>query len=43
MAAFYRQPTLAGLAAQLAEAVPAASASQADGDASVATIEEGVL
>lgn len=42
MAAFYRQPTLAGLAAQLdeAEAVPAAPA---DGDAKVATIEEGVL
>ncbi|SDR53170.1 dihydroaeruginoic acid synthetase [Burkholderia orbicola] len=40
MAAFYRQPTLAGLAAQLDELTPAAPA---DGDASVATIEEGVL
>ncbi|MGU7852322.1 amino acid adenylation domain-containing protein [Burkholderia orbicola] len=40
MAAFYRQPTLAGLAAQLDEPTPAAPA---DGDASVATIEEGVL
>lgn len=46
MAAFYRQPTLAGLAAQLDEAAPAApalQASQADGDTPVATIEEGVL
>ncbi|MCA8348109.1 non-ribosomal peptide synthetase [Burkholderia cepacia] len=46
MAAFYRQPTLAGLAAQLDEAAPAApalQASQADGDTRVATIEEGVL
>ncbi len=40
MAAFYRQPTLAGLAAQLDELTPAAPA---DGDAAVATIEEGVL
>lgn len=40
MAAFYRQPTLAGLAAQLDDvaAVPAVQ-----GDATVATIEEGVL
>ncbi len=46
MAAFYRQPTLAGLAAQLDEAAPAApalQALQADGDTRVATIEEGVL
>ncbi|KVW09643.1 non-ribosomal peptide synthetase [Burkholderia cepacia] len=43
MAAFYRQPTLAGLAAQLDEAAPALQASQADGDTRVATIEEGVL
>ncbi|WP_342705303.1 amino acid adenylation domain-containing protein [Burkholderia arboris] len=40
MAAFYRQPTLAGLAAQIDDL---ASATQAAGDASVATIEEGVL
>ncbi|UEP37268.1 amino acid adenylation domain-containing protein [Burkholderia ambifaria] len=40
MAAFYRQPTLAGLAAQLDELTPAAPA---DGDAAGATIEEGVL
>ncbi|WP_175840866.1 non-ribosomal peptide synthetase [Burkholderia arboris] len=40
MAAFYRQPTLAGLAAQIDDR---ASATQAAGDASVATIEEGVL
>ncbi|WP_431290920.1 amino acid adenylation domain-containing protein [Burkholderia cepacia] len=43
MAAFYRQPTLAGLAAQLDEAAPALQASQADGDTRAATIEEGVL
>ncbi|NTZ04363.1 non-ribosomal peptide synthetase [Burkholderia metallica] len=40
MAAFYRQPTLAGLAAQLDDLTPAAPV---DGDASAATIEEGVL
>ncbi|MCA3830912.1 MAG: amino acid adenylation domain-containing protein [Burkholderia sp.] len=40
MAAFYRQPTLAGLAAQIGDL---ASATQAVGDASVTTIEEGVL
>ncbi|PHP87690.1 non-ribosomal peptide synthetase [Burkholderia sp. AU18528] len=40
MAAFYRQPTLAGLAAQLDALTPAAPA---DGDASFAAIEEGVL
>ena len=43
MAAFYRQPTLAGLAAQLDEAAPAEPPSHAAGDAPVATIEEGVL
>ncbi|MBJ9589548.1 non-ribosomal peptide synthetase [Burkholderia seminalis] len=40
MAAFYRDPTLAGLAAQLDDVAPAVTA---DGSASVATIEEGVL
>ncbi|MBY8605925.1 amino acid adenylation domain-containing protein [Burkholderia arboris] len=40
MAAFYRQPTLAGLAAQIDDL---ASATQAVGDASVTTIEEGAL
>ncbi|UXU91748.1 amino acid adenylation domain-containing protein [Burkholderia sp. S-53] len=40
MAAFYRQPTLAGLAAQLDAMAPTG---QSHGDAQVATIEEGVL
>lgn len=40
MAAFYRDPTLAVLAAQLDDVAPAVTA---DGSASVATIEEGVL
>ncbi|CAB3759406.1 peptide synthetase [Burkholderia sp. MSh2] len=40
MAAFYRQPTLAGLAARLDESAPSAPA---DGDTPVAAIEEGVL
>ncbi|WP_175968962.1 non-ribosomal peptide synthetase [Burkholderia sp. BCC0322] len=43
MAAFYRQPTLAGLAAQLDEAASAVPASKAEGGTPVAAIEEGVL